>query len=108
MWKGCIAIREGSWEEFKEGFREKENSSEWTLQKIREANEKVAREEVGRLGLVQEILRKSTDFSRRIIAPVGGRGGVSLSARIATVSPWRTTSGGYGPDTETATTGRKG
>ena len=36
-------------------------------------------EEVGRLGIVQEILRKSTDFLRRIIAPVGGRGGVTLS-----------------------------
>ena len=37
------------------------------------------REEVGRLGIVQEILRKSTDFLRRIIAPVGGMGGVTLS-----------------------------
>ena len=32
MRKGCIALRDGSWEEFKEGCREKENSSEWTLE----------------------------------------------------------------------------
>ena len=32
-----------------------------------------------RLGVVQEILRKSTDFLRRVIAPVGGMGGVTLS-----------------------------
>ena len=31
-----------------------------------------------------------------------------MSDRIATVSPWGTTSGGYRPDTETATTGRRG
>ena len=52
---------------------------EWTLERIREAYKKVARDEVGRLGIVQEILRKSTDFLRRIIGPVGGRGGVTLS-----------------------------
>ena len=49
------------------------------LEKIREAHEKVAKEELGRLGIVQEMLRKSTDVLRRIIAPVGGRGGVILS-----------------------------
>ena len=37
----------------------------------REAYEKVVKEEAGRLGIVREILRKSTDFLRRIIAPVG-------------------------------------
>ena len=74
MRKSFFAIRDGSCVEFKEGCREKENSSEWTLEKIREAHERVAREEVGSLGLVQEILVKSTDFPRRIIAPVGGRG----------------------------------
>ena len=79
MRKGCIALRDGSWEEFKEGCREKEKSSEWTLEKIREAYEKVAREDIGRWGIVQEISRKSTDSLRRIIAPVGGRGGVTLS-----------------------------
>ena len=45
--KGFIATRDGSWEEFEEGCRERENSSEWTLEKIREAYEKVARDEVG-------------------------------------------------------------
>ena len=40
-----VAIRDGSWEEFRQGCREKEKSSEWTLEKIREACEKVTREE---------------------------------------------------------------
>ena len=40
---------------------------------------KVARDEIGRMGIVQEILRKSTDFLRRVIAPAGGMGGVTLS-----------------------------
>ena len=46
---------------------------------IREACEKVVKEEAGRLGIVWEIHRKSTDFLRLIIAPVGGREGVTLS-----------------------------
>ena len=46
MRKGFIAIRDGSWEEFKERCREKEKSSELTLERIREAYEKVARYEV--------------------------------------------------------------
>ena len=51
-------MRNGSWEESKEGCKEKEKSSEWTLSKVREVYEKVARDEVGRLGIVQEIFEK--------------------------------------------------
>ena len=60
-------------------------SSEWASVTVRDAHEKVVKEEAGRLGIVWEILRKSTDFLRRVIAPVGGSGGVTLytSARIA-------------------------
>ena len=50
-------MRNGRWEEFKERYREEEKSSEWTLERIREAHEKVAKDELGRLGVVQEILR---------------------------------------------------
>ena len=57
----------------------RDDNSEWTLERIREAYEKVARDEVGRMGIVQEILRKRTDFLRRIIAPVDGMRGVTLS-----------------------------
>ena len=39
----------------------------------------MARDDIGRLGIVQENLRKHTDFLRRVIAPVGGLGGVTLS-----------------------------
>ena len=33
-----------------------------SFERIREAHEKVAKDEIGRLGIVQEILKKSTDF----------------------------------------------
>ena len=46
---------------------------------IREPYEKVVKEEAGRLDIVLEILRKSTDSLRRIMEPVGGSGGVTLS-----------------------------
>ena len=72
-------MKNGSWEDLKERHRKEGKSSEWTLERIREACEKVARDEIGRLGIVQDNLRKSTDFLRRVIAPVGGIGGVFLS-----------------------------
>ena len=71
-------MKNGSWEEIKEKTQERK-SSEWTLERIRETHEKVASDEIGRLGIVQEILRKSSDFLRRVIAPIGGVGGVTLS-----------------------------
>ena len=51
-------MRNGSWELFKEIYREEEKSSELTLERIREACEKVASDEIGRLGILQEILRE--------------------------------------------------
>ena len=56
MWKSYIAMRDDSCEEFRKGCREKEKPSEWILEKLREAREKVAKEEIGRLGSVQENL----------------------------------------------------
>ena len=47
---------------------------------LRDAYEKVANDEIGRLGIVLGILGLSTHFLRRIIAPAGGMGGVTLSA----------------------------
>ena len=72
MRQGYFAMRNDSWEEFKEGYSKEEKSSEWTLERIREACKKGAKDEIGRLGFVQENFRKSTDFMRRIIAPVDG------------------------------------
>ena len=79
MRRGYLAMKNGSWEHFKERYRKEGKSSEWTLDRIREAYEKVAKDEIGRFGIVQEIVRKSKDFLRRIIAPVDGIGGVTLS-----------------------------
>ena len=66
-------------ESFKEECRKEGKLSEWTFERIREACEKVAMDDIGRLGTAQEIPRKSTDFSRRISAPVDGMGGVTSS-----------------------------
>ena len=54
MPKSFIAMRDDRWEEFRNGCREKEKSPEWTLEKIREAYQKVAKEETGRFGLCAE------------------------------------------------------
>ena len=60
-------------------MQRKKRNHQSGLEKRREAYQKLAKEEIGLLGIVQENLRKSTDFLRRIIAPVGGREGVTLS-----------------------------
>ena len=48
-----IATRGSRWENFKEECRVKGKSSEWALGIIREAYEKVVKEEAGRLGIVR-------------------------------------------------------
>ena len=39
----------------------------------------VAHDEAEKMSIVQEITLRSTDYLRRIIAPVGGQGGVTMS-----------------------------
>ena len=65
----------GNWDSFNKECRKDGKRCEWT-----EAYDKVAAmEDIGRLSIVQDILRKSTGVLRRIIAPVDGMGGVTLS-----------------------------
>ena len=53
--------------------------SEWAFDRIKEAFELVAQDEAEKMSIVQEIMLISTDYLRRIIAPVGGQGGVTMS-----------------------------
>ena len=46
---------------------------------MKEAFEKVAKDEARKLSIVQEIMIRSTDYLRRIIAPAGRQGGVTMS-----------------------------
>ena len=46
---------------------------------MREGYNEVEQEDEDRQSIVQDILRESTDFLRRIIVPVEGQGGVTLS-----------------------------
>ena len=106
MRRGHLAMKNGCWKDLKERYRKEGKSSEWTFEGIREAHEKVAKDEIGRLGIVQEILKKSTEFLRRIIAPVDGmvESLCRMFAHIATVSAWRTTCGGFLQGTAMETT----
>ena len=54
-------------------------ASEWAFDRIKEAFEQVAQDEAEKVSIVQEILLRSTDYLRRIIAPFGGQGGVTMS-----------------------------
>ena len=62
---------------------------------MKESFEQVVQNEARKLSIVQDIMIRSTDYLRRIIAPAGGQGGVAMSyLRIVTVSHWKTTFGG--------------
>ena len=54
-------------------------ASEWAFDRIKEAFEKVAQDEIEKVSIVQEIMLGSTDYLRRILARVGGQGGVTMS-----------------------------
>ena len=54
-------------------------ASEWAFDRIKEAFELVAQDEAEKMSIVQETMLRSTDYLRRIIAPVGGHGGVTMS-----------------------------
>ena len=58
--------------------------------RIKEAFELVAQDETEKMSIVQEIMLRSTDYLRRIIAPVGGQGRVT-SYLCPTVSLWTAT-----------------
>ena len=55
-------------------FREKMKASEWAFDRIKEAFDLVAQDEARKVSIVQEVMFKSTDYLRRLIAPVEGQG----------------------------------
>ena len=80
MKKGFTALKKnGTREEYKETFKEKMKASGWAFDMIKEAFDLVAKDDVEKMSIAQEIMLKSTDYLRRIIAPVRGQGGVTMS-----------------------------
>ena len=79
MKKGFTALKNGTWEEYKETFKEKMKASEWAFDRMKEAFDLVAKDEVEKMSIVQQIMLRSADCLRRIIAPVGGQEGVTMS-----------------------------
>ena len=51
----------------------------WTREKIQECHRDVRQEDDQQQSIVQQILQKSSDVPRRIIAPVGPQGGITPS-----------------------------
>ena len=63
---------------------------------------------MGRLSIAQDMLRKSTDYVRRIIAPVNGVGGVTLSCALLVITfRLRTAFSGSSQGTASVSTGRR-
>ena len=79
MKTGFTALKNETWEECKETFKEKMKASEWAFDRIKEAFDLVAHDEARKVSVAQEMMFKSTDYFRRIIAPAGRQGGVTTS-----------------------------
>ena len=77
-------------------FRTEVKATEWAVDRFKETFREVAKDEARKLSTVQEIMIRSTDYLRRIVAPAGGMEALRCHtcARIVTVSRWRTTFGG--------------
>ena len=61
MKKGFTALKNGTSEEYKETFKEKMKASERAFDRIKEAFDMVAKDEVEKMSIVHEIMLRSTD-----------------------------------------------
>ena len=59
MKKGFTALKNGTWEEYKETFKEKMRASEWAFDRIKEAFDLAAKDKAENMSIVQEIMLKS-------------------------------------------------
>ena len=79
MKRAFLALKGGDWEEYNGILGVQAKSTEWAFGRLQEAFEKVAKDEARKLSTVQEVMLRSTNCLRRIIAPTGGHGGVTMS-----------------------------
>ena len=75
----CEAVKSRDWKNYLDVFLKDDKLSISASLKVRECYNEVELEDEGRINIAQDILRKSTGFSRRVIAPCDGVGGVTLS-----------------------------
>ena len=61
MKQAFLALKGGDWEDYESIFRTEVKATEWAFDRIKEAFEKVAKDEARTLSTVQEIMIMSTD-----------------------------------------------
>ena len=52
---GCYALKDGDWEDYERTFKVEASATECAFERIREAFEKVAKDEAGSLSIVKEL-----------------------------------------------------
>ena len=72
MKKGFTAFKMERGKNIKETFKEMMRASECAFDRIKEAFDLVAKDEAEKMSIVQEIMRKSTDYLRRQVKPWDG------------------------------------
>ena len=96
MRRACYAEKSDDWKNSLDEFLGNDILSIWVIAKVKEIYSEVEQRDEGRRSIAQDILWKSTEFQRRIIAPVGGQGAGTLSCvcLIAADARLKTTFGG--------------
>ena len=81
MRRACYRGESCDWEGPKVAHWDKGEISEWAFSKVKESYDKVATEDIGRLSIGQDILRKSTVFLEKnhCACVIGGRASASDS-----------------------------
>ena len=78
MRRACYAGKSGDWEVHKKAQKDRGEISEWAFMKVKESYDMVGSEDIYRLSIAQDILRKSTGFLRESLRLQSSVGGVTL------------------------------
>ena len=73
MKRGFFCVEKWRVGEYKITFRTEVKATGWAFDRMKEAFEQVAKDEARKLSTVQEIMIRSTDWLRLIIAPAGSK-----------------------------------
>ena len=79
MNQAFFALKAGDWEKYKSIIRVQTKAMKWALIEYKKPSRRWRKMRQGRLSTAQKLMLRSTDYLRRIIAPAGGQGGVTMS-----------------------------
>ena len=86
MRRAYYAVMSGDWEKYRDVFLKEDRLSIWASVKVRECYNEAELEDEGPVSIAQNIVRKSTDFLKRILAPTDGHRRIHTVLRVSSLS----------------------